>query len=164
MTARPTITMTGGEELEKLLKRARNAKKAPRIAAGYLPSTKFSGGGKVAPVAAQLERGRARPKQPARPFFRGAIPAIAKAVRAVVRERIDPQTLEITPELANEIGQAAVAEINRAAGSIASPALGAGHNTTQAQARLSQTRAAGRCVRRACRTLRSTRLRSPSAP
>ena len=118
-----TLTQTGGSELEKLLKRARNPKKPPSIAAGYLPSTKFSKGGKVSPVAAQLERGRARPKQPARPFFRGAIPAIAKAVRAVVRERIDPQTMEITPELANEIGQAAVAEINRAAGSIASPAL-----------------------------------------
>ena len=129
-----TLMQTGGEELEALLKQARNPKKPPSIAAGYLPSTKFSKGGKVAPVAAQLERGRARPKQPARPFFRGAIPKIADVVRAVVRERINPQTLEVTPELANEIGKAAVAEINRAAGSIASPALARG--TIQRKRRL----------------------------
>ena len=121
-----TLKQTGGEELEKLLKQARNPKKAPRIAAGYLPSTTFSGGGKVAPVAHDLEFGRSKPKQPPRPFFRNALPAIAAAVRRITREQIDPQTLEVTPEIAAEVGQAAATAINRSAAKVPDPALAAG--------------------------------------
>ena len=121
-----TLTQTGGDKLEALLKQARNPKKAPRIAAGYLPNARFSGGQPVAPVAAELEYGRSQPKQPARPFFRNALPAIAAAVRKITREQIDPERMEITPALAAEIGQAAATEINRSAAKVPDPALAAG--------------------------------------
>ena len=121
-----TLKQTGGDKLEAFLKQAQNPAKAPRIAAGYLPNARFSGGQPVAPVAAELEYGRSRPKQPARPFFRNALPAIAKAVRRITREQIDPQTLEVTPELADEVGAAAATAINRSAAKVPDPALAAG--------------------------------------
>ena len=109
-----TLKQTGGDKLEAFLKQAQNPAKAPRIAAGYLPNARFSGGQPVAPVAAELEYGRSRPKQPARPFFRNALPAIAKAVRRITREQIDPERMEITPA------------INRSAAKVPDPALAAG--------------------------------------
>ena len=121
-----TLTQTGGDKLEALLKQAQNPAKAPRIAAGYLPNARFSGGQPVAPVAAELEYGRSRPKQPPRPFFRNALPAIAKAVRRITREQIDPERMEITPAIAAEVGAAAATAINRSASKVPDPALAAG--------------------------------------
>ena len=121
-----TLTQTGGDKLEALLRQAQNPSKAPRIAAGYLPNARFSGGQPVAPIATELEFGRSQPKQPARPFFRNAIPAIVKVVRKITREQIDPQTMEVTPALAAEVGAAAATAINRAAAKVPGPALAAG--------------------------------------
>ena len=59
-------------------------------------------------------------------FFRNALPAIAKAVRRITREQIDPERMEITPATAAEIGQAAATAINRSAAKVPDPALAAG--------------------------------------
>ena len=122
MTMRITSGQTGGDVARAAIARARgNARAASsrKVAVGIFPDARYDNGTPVAVAAMAAEFGIGAPE---RPFFRAALPAIARRVRAIVAEH---GVVGLTDEVLETIGRAAAEELRRSAERLSSPPLAA---------------------------------------
>ena len=117
---RMTARTDGGDVAAAAIRRARANARALNghgVQAGIFEDARYPDGTQTAAVAMAHEFGIGVPE---RPFFRAALPAIVRRVRAIVADRglvdLDDATLEA-------IGQAAAEEIQRSAEALTSPPL-----------------------------------------
>ena len=119
---RITSGQTGGDVARAAIARARhNARAASsrKVAVGIFEDARYDNGTQVAAVAAAHEFGVGVPE---RPFFRAALPAIARRVRQLVAEH---GVVGLTDEALEAIGRAAAEELRRSAEQLSSPPLAA---------------------------------------
>ena len=119
---RITSGQTGGDVARAAIVRARhNARAASsrKVAVGIFPDARYPDGTPVAVAAMAAEFGIGAPE---RPFFRAALPAIVRRVRAIVADR---GVLDLDDATLDAIGRAAAEELRRSAELLSSPALAA---------------------------------------
>ena len=120
---RITSGQTGGDVARAAIARARgNARAASsrKLSAGIYEDARYDNGTQVAAVAMAHEFGLGA--VPERAFFRAALPAIARRVRAIVADR---GVLDLNDATLDAIGQAAAEELRRSAERLSSPPLAA---------------------------------------
>ena len=113
---------TGGDVARAAIARARdNARAASsrKVAVGIFEDARYPNGTQVAAVAMAHEFGIGVPE---RPFFRAALPAIFRRVRAIVADR---GVLDLDDATLDAIGAAAAEELQRSADRLSSPPLAA---------------------------------------
>lgn len=95
-------THSGGDNLERVIRKAQTARRSTAIAVGFFSSARYQDGTPVAHVAAIHEFGAGA--MPERAFFRASARRMEDELAPVLRARIDPQTLQVDNALANELG------------------------------------------------------------
>lgn len=111
------VRTKGGRKLSAAARKARAAQAngVQRIEVGFFSTAKYPDGTPVTNVAAWNEFGTQKKDGsvhiPERPFFRNALPTIRKNVRLMIRKGIDPQTMAVSTQLAEQLGAMAQGEI-----------------------------------------------------
>ena len=114
---------TGGDVARAAIARARdNARAASsrKVAVGIFEDSRYPDGMQTAAVAMAHEFGLGA--VPERAFFRAALPAIVRRVRAIVADR---GVLDLNDATLDAIGAAAAEELRRSAEQLSSPPLAA---------------------------------------
>lgn len=110
----------GGRALRDFIQRARQAGGVKRIEVGFFESARYPDGTPVAAVAAWNEFGAAN--IPERPFFRSALALAEDPIEQIIRDHIDPRTLQVDEALANQIGAYMQGEVQKSIVDLTSPA------------------------------------------
>lgn len=110
----------GGRKLHEFIQRARQAGGVKRIEVGFFESARYPDGTPVAAVAAWNEFGAAN--IPERPFFRIALAQAEDPIEQLIRDNINPRTLQVDEDLANKIGAYMQGEIQQSIVDLTSPA------------------------------------------
>jgi hypothetical protein len=105
-----TVTITGGKQLQQLFDNAGKGG-VKELNVGFFQSSRYPNGTSVATVAAINEFGTA--KIPERPFFRNATAKVQPKLLSILRREIDPETMVITPSIAEKLGLVFVGAIQK---------------------------------------------------
>ena len=111
----PTVTITGGKRIGRIIRRAKQGHSSKWLHVGFFESARYRNGIPVAQVAVENEFGvRTRTQRvPERPFFRNALDGADKDLRKVVMAKIDRTTLKVDRSMAEAIGLAMQARIQK---------------------------------------------------
>ena len=101
---------TGGIRLKQILRGAGKGG-VDNVEVGFYSSAKYQDGTPVTNVAAWNEFGTS--KIPARPFMRNANKDLKDTVPQYIKNKVDPKTMVVTPQMAAEVGEIAKSRIQQ---------------------------------------------------
>ena len=114
----------GGQKLRRFLRRAEAAQRAggvKQIEVGFFSTAKYPDGTPVPLVAAVNEFGSPKMNIPERPFFRGALVGLDKALKPILEAGVDPQKMVVDQQTAGLLGEATKGRIQQSITDLSSP-------------------------------------------